>query len=142
MSLYLDTSCLLKLVLIEPESARVSALANVEPVVIISTLAELEAEQQLWAQVLGGFITKRDHRLFLKGLRYLRGSPPFLHKSVPHDIAQLSRDQIARSPTYCRTPDRLHLAAMEALGADRLLTNDDQQATAARALGFEVLLPR
>ena len=34
------------------------------------------------------------------------------------------------------------LAAMEALGIRRLLTNDDQQAAAARALGFGVVLPR
>lgn len=33
-------------------------------------------------------------------------------------------------------------AATEALGPCRLLTNDEPQAIAARALGFGVLLPR
>ena len=43
---------------------------------------------------------------------------------------------------HCRTLDRLHLAAMEALGLRRLLTNDEIQGRAAKARGFEVLLPR
>ena len=43
---------------------------------------------------------------------------------------------------HCRTLDRLHLAAMQALGVRRLLTNDDIQTRAATALGFEVLRPR
>jgi hypothetical protein len=43
---------------------------------------------------------------------------------------------------YCPTLDRLHLAVMQALGFRRLLTNDDAQARAGRALGFSVSLPR
>ena len=35
--------------------------------------------------------------------------------------------------------DRLHLAAMEDLGVRRLMTADEAQAAAAKALGFEVL---
>jgi predicted nucleic acid-binding protein len=38
--------------------------------------------------------------------------------------------------------DRLHLAAMQALDVRRLLTNDEIQARAAAALGFEILRPR
>jgi hypothetical protein len=44
--------------------------------------------------------------------------------------------------TYCRTLDRLHLAAMQVLEVHRLLTNDDTQARAARGLGFEITRPR
>jgi hypothetical protein len=40
------------------------------------------------------------------------------------------------------TLDRLHLSTMHALGVWRLLTDDDTQAAAARALGMDVLLPR
>ena len=113
-----------------------------KPQVVVSTLAELEAEQQLWSQLLGGGLRKRDHAQLNKILAGLRGTAPFLHKTPPHDLAQISRRQILRSAVYCRTPDRLHLAAMEALGVERILTNDDQQAAAARALGFGVVLPR
>ena len=34
------------------------------------------------------------------------------------------------------------LATIQALGVQRLLTNDDTQAAAARALGLDVVLPR
>ncbi len=142
MSLYIDTSCLLKLVFVEPESARVHHLIQAEPQVTVSTLAELEAEQILWAQLLGGGLSRRDHLRLGGFLKNLRGATPFVHKTVPHDLAQIARRQIRDSNIYCRTPDRLHLAAMEALGIRRLLTNDDQQAAAARSLGFGVVLPR
>ncbi len=142
MSLYVDTSCLLKLVFVEPESARVHQLVQAEPQVTVSTLAELEAEQMLWSQLLGGALSRRDHTRLRGFLAGLRGAAPFVHKTVPHDLAQIARRQILATRAYCRTPDRLHLAAMEALGVQRLLTNDDQQAAAARALGFGVVRPR
>jgi predicted nucleic acid-binding protein len=142
MSLYLDTSCLLKLVFIEPDSGRVHELVQAEPQVLVSTLAELEAEQHLWAQLLGGSLSKRDYAGLRGCLAGFRGHAPFVHKTATHDLMQLARVQIGRAPAYCRTLDRLHLAAMEALGVDRLLTNDAAQAAAARALGFGVVLPR
>ena len=142
MSLYLDTSCLLKLVFVEPESDRVYRLIQAEAQVVVSTLAELEAEQQLWSQRLGGILTRRELTRLNGFLAGLRGAAPFVHMTTPHDLAQISRGQISTSGVYCRTADRLHLAAMAALGVDRLLTNDDQQAAAARALGFAVVLPR
>jgi uncharacterized protein with PIN domain len=43
MSLYIDTSCLLKLFLMEPESARVQELSSAEERVVVSTLVRLEA---------------------------------------------------------------------------------------------------
>jgi hypothetical protein len=63
---------------------------------------------------------------------------------VPATIFEVAEEQVvpfARS-VYCRMLDRLHLGAMQALGLRRLLTNDDGQARAARALGFSVVMPR
>ena len=142
MSLYLDTSCLWKLLVVEPESARVNEIVFGEIEVIVSTYAELETEQQLLSLRLGGRMKPRHYTRTCGVLAGFRGSEPFRHRSVPHDLAQIARRQILNSDVYCRTPDRLHLAAMEALGVSRLLTNDDQQAAAARALGFGVVLPR
>lgn len=142
MSLCLDTSCLLKLLIAEPESEKVHVLVHGEPRVVISTLAELEAEQQLRSQFLGGTLSRRAYNRVSGFLADLRRTPPFLHLIAPHDLAQIARDQIERSTAYCRTLDRLHLAAMETLGVQRLLTNDDSQAAAARELGFGVVLPR
>ncbi len=142
MSLYLDTSCLLKLVLVEPESAHLHQLVQAEPTIVVSALAEMEAEQLLWAQRLSGNLSRRDHTRLRGFLEDFRGLTPFVHKSTPHDLAQIARRQNRSAAVYCRTLDRLHLAGMESLGIRRLLTNDEQQAAAARALGFGVLLPR
>jgi hypothetical protein len=66
---------------------------------------------------------------------------PFEMAAFPPATVATAESQI-HGGAYCRTLDRLHLGVMEALGLNRLLTNDDQQAAAARALGFEVLMPR
>lgn len=141
MSLYLDTSCLLKLVLREPESERVRSLVLSEPRIAVNTLTRLEARQSLLSMLLGGEITRAQHRRLGAVLNEMLSIPPFDFGRFPHDAFELAEQQLARTP-YCRTLDRLHLAAMEALGLQRLLTNDDQQAAAAHALGFEVILPR
>ena len=59
-------------------------------------------------------------------------------------IDDLAEQMVRSLPkrAYCATLDRLHLAAMQALGISRLLTNDAAQAKAARQLGFDVTLPR
>jgi predicted nucleic acid-binding protein len=69
---------------------------------------------------------------------------PYERVRCPADIIDIAADQIkvAARRAYCRTLDRLHLATMQALGVQRLLTNDDTQAAAARALGLDVVLPR
>ena len=51
---YLDTSCLLKLLRDEPESADVRRVVDAEAEVIVSSLTELETEVQLKAAVIGG----------------------------------------------------------------------------------------
>jgi predicted nucleic acid-binding protein len=74
----------------------------------------------------------------------LLADPPFEPTEISANVFRLAERE-ARAPrkkAHCRTLDRLHLATMEGLGLRRLLTNDDQQAGAARALGFEVVLPR
>ena len=57
------------------------------------------------------------------------------------DVAEAQVRPLASS-LHCRTLDRLHLAVMQIIGVQRLLTNDDRQAAVARALGFEVSVPR
>lgn len=141
MSIYLDTSCLVKLLKAEPETAAVSRLVHGETVVVVSALALLEVEQQITAARLGGDLTPAQARQAGEALAATIAQPPFVVRAVATDVFQIARRQSAGS-AYCRTLDRLHLAAMEALGVDRLLTNDAAQAAAARALGFGVVLPR
>ena len=99
MSLYLDASCLLKVLFLEPETPRVMQLIAAEQQVVVST-------------------------------------PPAVIDVAEGHLRRLPRE------AHCPTLDRLHLAAMEALNLRRLLTNDDAQARAARALEFTVIVPR
>lgn len=142
MSLYLETSCLLKLVLDEADSPAVEATLEGETDIMVSTLARLEAENVLLAMRLGGELSKREHTLAVQALDHLLAQPPFRQVAVPHDAFELALRQLETNEPYCRTLDRLHLAIAEGLGLQRLMTNDRAQAAAAKALGLKVLLPQ
>ena len=144
MSLYLDTSCLLKLLFAEPESPKTSRLVAAEPEVVVSSLARLEALVQIQGRAAGGLLTTRSAATLARLLDQTLASAPFNLVNTPAGIDRVAAGQlfpISRS-VHCRTLDRLHLAAMQALSVRRLLTNDDIQARAGAALGFEVLRPR
>ena len=51
MSLYFDTSCFLKLLFTEPETARVVELITAESKLVVSTLTRLEALVQIRGRV-------------------------------------------------------------------------------------------
>jgi predicted nucleic acid-binding protein len=144
MSLYLDTSCLLKLFFPERESAGVAALVAAEERVVVSTLARLELRVQIQARVAGGTLPARAASALLALVDRTLGQSPYDIAETPSNVFSVAAAQLAplgRS-THCRTLDRLHLAAMETLGLRRLLTSDETQARAALARGFEVLRPR
>jgi predicted nucleic acid-binding protein len=140
--IYLDTSCLLKLLLEEPESEAVRMAVAREPEVIVSALTELEAAVQLRAGWLAGEYRERRYRAYLGRLKVFRESDPFHFRPLPGSLFQtaLRQDREARK-IHCRTLDRLHLAAMEELGLRRLMTTDIAEAARAKALGFEVVNP-
>jgi hypothetical protein len=56
VSLYLDTSCLLKTLFPEPETERVIRLVAAEERVVVSTLARLETLVQIHARGAGGLL--------------------------------------------------------------------------------------
>lgn len=140
--LYLDTSCLLKLFLSEPESQEVRRAVAAEPIVVVSSLAELEAEVQLTAGYLGGIFKAAQLRAYRTKLGELRNLEPFSFRELAGSVfgTALRQNRQARK-SHCRTLDRLHLAAMEELGCGSLMTHDDAQAAAAAALGRSVLRP-
>jgi uncharacterized protein with PIN domain len=140
--IYLDTSCLLKLIRVEQGSDAVAEAVARENEVLISTLGELEARIQLKAGYLGGQYTLRQWRGLEAEFEQLRDEYPFAFKSVPAAAWENALRQHHASRTiHCRTLDRLHLGIMECFGAKRLMTHDDMQAKAAEVLGFEVLKP-
>ena len=140
--IYLDTSCLLKLLLEEPESEAVRIAVAREADVIVSSLVELEASMELRAGWLGGEFRQPRYRAYLGRLRAFRTMDPFRFRPLPGALFTTALRQAAGAGrVHCRTLDRLHLAAMEELGVRRLMTNDSSEAAGARALGFEVISP-
>jgi predicted nucleic acid-binding protein len=143
VSLYLDTSCLLKLFFAEPESAQVAAIVARERQVVVTSLARLEALVQLSARAHARLLSRRAAAgLAARIDAVLRLAPYELVPTPPaaENAAEAQLQPLGRR-AHCRTLDRLHLGAMQKLGLGRLLTNDQAQATAAKDLGFEVLVP-
>lgn len=140
--LYLDTSALLKLFIREPETDTVRRLVGTESRVVVSSLTQLETMVRLKAAWKGGDLTRSQHRRTVEGLTNLISSDPFALRTLSGSVFQTALRQHESSGTvHCRSLDRLHLAAMEELDIRRLMTKDAKQAEAARAMGFEVLVP-
>ena len=144
MALYLDTSCLLKLLFPEPETPRTLALIAEEERVVVSSLGRTEALSHLHGRVAGGHFTGPTARRLADRLAVLLQTAPYDLTTSPITIYEIAAEQMGSfsSKAHCRTLDRLHLATMQALRLRRLLTNDDAQARAAERLGFSVLMPR
>ncbi|HEV2209809.1 MAG TPA: type II toxin-antitoxin system VapC family toxin [Verrucomicrobiae bacterium] len=142
MRSYLDTSCLLKLLREEPESVHVRGVVAAEEQVIVSSLAELEAEVQLKAAAMGGDLRVSQWRQYQAKLAEMRNFDPFDFRHLPGGVFSTALRQ-HRHPqaAFCRVLDRLHLAAMEELKLTRLITLDDAQGTAAEALDYKVIYP-
>lgn len=140
--IYLDTSCLLKLLREEPESSAVRRAVDGEETVIVSSLVELETEVQLKGVAVGGGIRTSQLRQYQAKLAAMRNFDPFHFRHLPAAVFSTALRQ-HRHPqaAYCRTLDRLHLAAMEELKLTRLMTFDQAQAKAAEALNYKVLVP-
>ncbi len=140
--IYLDTSCLLKLLREEPESPAVRVAVESEDAVVVSSLAELETEVQLKAAATGGEIRSSQWRQYQAKLLAMRNFDPFHFRPLSAAVFSTALRQ-HRHPqaAYCRTLDRLHLAAIEELKLKRLMTLDDAQAKAARSLNYKVICP-
>jgi len=140
---YLDTSSLLKLVWLERESEPVAELIGREALVLVSSLAELESRIQITAAYLAGAYSASRLRRLQSELTNLLNTEPFERKTLSGEIFETAQAQHTKygSTSFCRTLDRLHLAAMEELSVVHLVTNDLQQANAARALGLTVEIP-
>jgi uncharacterized protein with PIN domain len=72
--IYLDTSCLLKLLLEEPESEAVRLAVAREPEVVVSALTELETALQLRAGWLAGEYREARYRAYFARLNLFRAA--------------------------------------------------------------------
>jgi predicted nucleic acid-binding protein len=140
--IYLDSSSLLKLFHDEPESAGVRHAVGAESDVIVSVLARLESRIHFKSAWRGGHYGKARYLAFVKALDALAETDPFHFVDFGSRVflTAIRQDWDAGS-LHVRVLDRLHLAAMEELDVRRLMTNDTSQAAAAKALGWEVVVP-
>ena len=140
-AIYIDTSCLLKLLFLEPKSAEVAQAVGGEVRVVVSSLVQVETEQQIASRQAGGKLTAARKRKVQNALEAMLAMEPFQSERLSGVVWDLALAQLTRAKEPCRTLDRLHLAAMEELSVRRLLTHDRRQIAAARELGFEVVEP-
>lgn len=99
---------------------------------------------QIGARLAGDTLSRSGAAGLLRRLDALLAMAPYETAMFPSAAVDLAAKQVrldSRS-VHCRTLDRLHLAVMEAMGLRRILTNDEAQARAAAALGFEIVRPR
>lgn len=140
--LYIDTSSFLKLILTEPESPSTCQALSMESTVLVSTLTELETATQLRGFLLGGQITRGLHTRSCARLRDMLEMHPFQRMPLTGSVFEQALHQLNAHPNlYCRSLDRLHLAAMQQLKVTRLMTHDAKQRQAALALGLSVDTP-
>jgi len=142
MVIYLDSSCLLSLLWDELESSAVILAVAREEIVVITALAELETLVQLKAAQLGGEYNLPWRRVLESRLSGFYRQPPYEFRGLSGRLLKTALRQHRNSGRlHCRAFDRLHLAAMEELQVRRLMTHDQAQAAAARAMGFDVVQP-
>ena len=140
-ALYIDTSCMLKLVVTEHDSPTVADSIADERVVVFSALGEVELRSRLLARRRGGALRFVDYRRAIRRFDDLVRLEPFVVEPLPGGVFDFALAQLKkRGAVHCRSLDRLHIAAMEVLGLGRLLTADDRQARAAKANGMKVTL--
>jgi predicted nucleic acid-binding protein len=131
MSLYVDSSALLKRYVDEHDSeVAVSVMAS-DPVLVTSRLTEVEVRRNL-ARLLDGddlFSARRRLAVDLDAFAL-----------VALDATTCGQAALIAEQTLCRSLDSLHLAAARRAGsAIVLLTFDLRQAQVARSLGMTVL---
>ncbi|WP_419919716.1 type II toxin-antitoxin system VapC family toxin [Candidatus Poriferisocius sp.] len=131
MSLYVDTSALLKRYVAEHDSDLAEELMAADPVLVTSRLTEIEIRQNL-TRLLHPDEAARAKSQFLKDLDALH--------MVSLDVVIVSEAARIAEQTLCRSLDALHLASAFRTGpATTLLTFDNRQAQAARSLGLTVI---
>jgi predicted nucleic acid-binding protein len=139
---YIDTSCVLKLLIMDESTPRLARLVARDHEIVVSVLTHLEARTRLLVLRRGGTLSFSQYRETLRNLdRYLQTDPFRMH-TLAGGVFDVAIEQLRRKgAVHCRSLDRLHLAAMETLGAKRLITTDAQQARAARSLGLTIVAP-
>lgn len=130
MSLYVDTSALLKRYVDEPDGPEAVALLGSDPLLVTARHTEVELRRNLTRLIEPGRLAAVRARA-LADLAVLA--------MVALDDTTCAAAAEIGEQTGARTLDALHLAAARRAGVDALCTFDGRQAQAARALGLRVV---
>ncbi len=130
MTLYVDSSALLKNYIDEHDSDLAVELMATDPVLVTSRLTEIEVRRNL-TRLLGGSELSDARRRFTTDLDAFA--------LVAVDATTCGEAARIAEETLCRSLDSIHLAtAFRAGAATTFLTFDIRQAQAARGLGMAV----
>ena len=133
MSLYVDSSALLKRYVREPESAECERLLHSDAVWVTARHTWVEVQRNL-ARLVEGADRGRLQRAFVEDWKRVH------IVELDRDTCDLAGD-LAKTHAGIRTLDALHLAAAQRVGSSAIafLTYDVRQGRAARELGIKVL---
>lgn len=131
MTLYVDTSAVLKRYFAEPDMEQAIELMAAHPVLVTSALTELEGYRNLSLHL--------DASEFEEARARFRMEMDWMATVALDAATQVEAIRVAEE-TGCRSLDAIHLAsALRAGAATTLLTYDARQARAARELGMTVV---
>ena len=131
MTLYVDSSALLKRYVDEHDSDVADELMRTDPVLVTSRLTEVEVRRNL-TRLLEGDDLDRKRRVLSSDLDAFA--------LVALDAATMSTAARIAEQTRCRSLDSIHLGAAQRAGrTTTLLTFDTRQARAAREIGLAVV---
>jgi len=131
VTLYVDTSALMKRYVSEPDSDLAEHLMGSEPVLVTSQLTEIELRRNLTRLLEGEELIRTRRRV----------------QSDLHSFAVIALDAVTCNEaarlaemTLCRSLDALHIAAARRVGQETtFLTFDIRQGQAARSAGLTVI---
>ncbi len=140
---YWDTSALVKLYLVEPDSAQFESLALAAPVVI-GMIARHEMRtvfrrREAEAAIPAGKATALYQRMTSDAASGVLRLQPDSDDVEREFGTVLERCFSQTPPVYIRTNDALHLAAARVAGETEFVTADLRQRAAAQLLGFKLL---
>ena len=131
MTLYVDTSALIKRYVSEPDSDLAESLMGSDPVLVTSQLTEIELRRNL-TRLLEGEQLIRTRRRVQSDLQSFA--------VIALDAVTCNEAAGIAEVTLCRSLDALHIAAARRVGNETtFLTFDIRQAQAARSAGLTVI---
>jgi len=131
MTLYVDTSAIMKRYVSEPDSDLAEQLMDSDPVLVTSQITEIELRRNLTRLLEGEEL-----------IRARRTVQSDLHSFAVIAIDAVTCNEAARlaEVTLCRSLDALHIAAARRVGQETtFLTFDIRQGQAARSAGLTVI---